>query len=687
MPTVVDVPYVVAGQGGATASVAVRNDGDAPITGLTWALSGDPTLAVGSAPSSLGPGEKAEVQINWAGSPAETVVQASLSVTATGDGKPPQTAEITVFAVAGDPGLGSASWERVEGAGGVLAGAGVTVAMPAAPFPDGPSRYTDPSVRVFLPEGYRERGAQDLVVHFHGWNTTVPSTLAAHLYQEHLYASGSNAVLVVPQGPVDAQSGDFGKLMGRGGLSRLLTEVLVLLYREQKITHPIRGDLVVTSHSGGYQAVASLLDPNSLAPKVSQLGLFDSLYGYEAYFELYALGGGTLRSNYSENGGTLDLNQTVASYLGQKGIRVASEPTQRALAADAPVIHFAPTSHVGTTRLDGAYGEQLRWRLRHSRRGPRVELREARVSSGRATVRWLSPADEDLIGFAVERSSDGVTWATAASAGPAASVATFPLDAGARIRVTPVTTGVATAAALPSDTYRVDPGARVLVVDGFDRILDGSFGGLHHDFAALVGEAVGPVASISHRAVTEDGFDLNAWPSVVWLLGDESTADVSLSPGEQTALLDYVNGGGHLVLSGSDVAFDLGQTPVGADFLDQCFGALFVADDALSGEVAGRGPLASVPSLAIGGPGAPYALASPDVIEASEGAVVLLEYGSGQPAAVGRPGKSALVGFPLELCGKGPALATMAKQLLSFAGQVDIPPSVAPHTVGPAGGP
>jgi hypothetical protein len=672
-PAVVDIPYVVAGQGGSTAQVVVANDGDQALTGLAWMLGGDPSISLGAAPSSLAPGQQAELTLTWSGAATEAIVQASLSVATPGhDGGHPQTpgseVVVPVFAVAGDPALGSASWEDVEGAGGVLAGAGITVAMPSAPFPDGASKFTDPSVRVFLPEGYRDRGAHDLVVHFHGWNTTVSSTLGSHFYQQHLYASGSNAVLVVPQGPVDAPSGDFGKLMGKGGLSRLLDEVLVLLYREGRITHPVRGDLVITSHSGGYQAVAAALDPTNQAPEVAQIDLFDSLYGYEQSFEGFALGGGLLRSNYTETGGTLDENQAVAAYFVQKGLGPATDPTQRALRDDAPVIDFAATTHDGTTRLGGAYGERLRWKLRHSRRGPRIELREVTAAGGFALARWLAPADEDVTGFVVETSTDGATWTAAAAAAASASEASFPLAAGARVRVKAVVSGVAPSSVLPSDTYRVDPGARVLVVDGFDRVLDGSFGGLQHDFAALVGEAVGPVASISHRAVTEDGFDLTAWPAVVWLLGDESTGDVSLSAAEQTALLDYVNGGGRLLASGSELGFAIGQTPAGAMFLDHCFGATYVADDAGSREVAGQGPLAAVASFSFGGPGAPYAAASPDALAATPGGVVLLEYGSGKAAAVGRPGKGALVGFPLELSGQGPQLDAVVEALLAFVG-------------------
>jgi hypothetical protein len=664
VPSVIDLPYVVAGQGGSMASVDVQNDGDAPLSGLTWSLSGDPSLTIGPAPASLAPGEHAMVSFLYAGSATEAIAAASLAV-----GTPSGAVDVPVFGVAGDPGLGASTWEDVAGAGGVVAGSGATIAMPAAPYPDGPSSpYSDPSVRVFLAEGYRDRGAQDLVVHFHGFDAVLAATLAAQLYQQHVYESGSNAVLVVPQGPVNADSGDFGKLMMPGGMARLATEVLVVLYRDGKITHPAPGELALTSHSGGYQAVAYNLGAASLSPAVKQVDLFDSLYGEDSTYEAFALAAGTVfRSNYTSAGGTLADNQAVAAYLAQNGPAPAAAATQLALDAAPPVVYFADTSHYGSIRLENAFGEELRWRLPHARRGPRIELRQAVVTGGMATVRWLAPPDEDLTGFIVETSPDGTTWTTAATTGPTGAEATFPLAAGARVHVKGVVTGVAPADVLPSDTYRMDPQPALLVVDGFDRVLDGGFGGLYHDFAAVVGEAAGPVASVSHRAITEDGFSLAPWSSILWLLGDESTDDLSLSAAEQTAIQAYVDGGGHLVISGSELAYDIGQTQTGAAFLAHCFGAAFYLDASGSYTVAGTSALTSLASFGFSGTGAAYQDAYPDVLTAS-GGTVLLTYGTGTAAAVGIAGKGALVGFPLELVDTAPHLSAVVKALLAYAG-------------------
>jgi hypothetical protein len=662
LPVIIDLPYVLAGAGDATLQVEVKNSGDQPLTGLSFNLAGDASLSVIGAPSALAAGDTATFTVLFSGSPVETIAEAALQVSWPGG-----AATVPVFAVAGDPDLGMGVWEPIAGAGGVMAGEGLTVDMPRAPYPDGNAAFNDASVQVFVPEGYRDRGEQDTVLHFHGHSTTLESTLLSHRYRQHLYASGSNAILVVPQGPVEAASGDFGKLMKPGGLAALLREVLVLLYREGKIAAPRLGELVLSSHSGGYQAVAVNLAAGNMAPPVTQVDLFDSLYGYESTYESFALGGGLFRSNYTAGGGTLDNNQAMAAWLAGKGLPPVEKAGQRAF-RDAPaLIYPAQSSHEGSTRIDGAYGEELRWKLPHSRKGPRIELRAAVEKGGTATVHWLSPVDEDVSGFVVETSKDGASFTTAVKVGPAADQASFPLSSGGvRVRVRALIDGLPDT--LASDVYRVDAQPQILVVDGFDRILDGSYGGLAHDFSALVGEAAGKVATISNEAVTEDGFDLSSWPVVLWLLGDESTADHTFSPDEQQAVLDYVDGGGALIVSGSEVGWDLDPSPAGTFFLGHCFGAQFSADDSGSYTVSGQGALLGLGPFGYGGPSAPYPENSPDALSTVGAGQVLLQYGNGMSAAVGIPGKGALVAFPLELVDKGADRAALLKKLITFVG-------------------
>jgi hypothetical protein len=666
-PGVIDLPFVTAGQGGSEVTVTLRNAGGADAVGpggggLVFSLAGPPSLTVASAPAVVPAGGAEGLTLAYAGADEEEIARAVLTIASAG-----AVITVPVFAVAGSAALGTGAWETVTGPGGVTCGAGLTVSLPAAPFPDADAPWTDDHVRIFVPEGYRDLADQDVVVHFHGWSTTLAETLAGHHYQEHVWASGANVLLVVPQGPLDAQSGNFGKLMTTGGLAALVDEVLMVLYRDGVLAHPVAGEVTLTSHSGGYQAAAANLGPGqSLC--VTQVGLFDSLYGYAGVFGDFALGGGVLRSNYTSGGGTRADNEALAAQLAAAGLEVATTATQAAL-TDAPVvIGFADSTHTGSTRLQGIYGEELRWSARHHRRGPRIELRQAVARGGVAIVTWLAPRDDELTGFQVEVSGDGVAWTAAASAAADAREASFPLAAGARVRVAPLMASVPPEDVLRSDTYRVDPDGSVLVVDGFDRVIDGSFGGLAHDFAAVVGEAAGGVVTIAHRAITEEGFDLTPYRAVLWLAGDQSVDDRSVTPAEQDALRAYVAAGGGLVVSGSEVAYDLDAGGHGLGFLQEVLGATLDVDDAGSTSVTGAGPLAALGAFGFGGAGAPYVEDYPDALLPRTGAEVLLRYTGGRAAAVGVAHHTALVGFPLELVDDPAALRALVTALLAYVG-------------------
>lgn len=652
VPEGIAIPWVAAGGGASTRSVVLHNDGDAGAVAIS--LSGDASITLSGAPTSVSAGGDVTFSLRFAGSATPLVAFSELRVTAGGS-----TAKAGVWAMAGAS-LPAPSWVDVK-QGAITVGRSATIHLPTAPFPDGVAAWTDDRVDIFVPEGFRARGREplDFVVHFHGFGTTVASTLPAHHYREQLWASGRNAILVTPQGPVNASSGDFGKLMDPGGLGALLHDVAAVLYKDGVALDPQTGDVVLTEHSGGYQAVAENLEEATDAGQVVEAHLFDGLYARSDQFIDFVDAGGWFRSDYSTGGGTLANNQAIVDDLAG---RVDEAKTAEGLRNADAVVWYTPAGHNDTTWWEQAYAEALRWSATRSRHGPRAELRSAAAVNGTATVKWIAPDDDDLVGFAVQTSEDGIVWSEATRVGASATSASFALSGGVRVRVVPLCDGLDPADAWPTDAYWVENGADVLVVDGFDRIFGGSYTDIRHGFMARVGAAA-HAAAASNEAISEDGLDLTKYRAVIWLVGDESLADHTFTAVEQSLAKSYVDGGGHLIVSGSEVAYDLKSN--GASFLTS-LGASYSSDDANSNTAKGAGALSAVARFAFGGANAPYPEDFPDALATATGAVTVLQYGNGMSAAVGRAGKSAVVGFPLETIESSADLSAVVTALLEF---------------------
>jgi hypothetical protein len=165
--------------------------------------------------------------------------------------------------------------------------------------------YSDSSVAIFIPMGYRKTDSVDLVVHLHGWRRIIDTSLQKHKLAQQLTASGKNAILVVPQGPRDAPDSFAGKLEDPGGLKRFVDDVVDFLYRESKIKTRTAGKVILTAHSGGYEGVAYALMRGGIPEKVKEVYLFDALYGEEEKFAHWVDHyNGKLINIYTDSGGT-----------------------------------------------------------------------------------------------------------------------------------------------------------------------------------------------------------------------------------------------------------------------------------------------------------------------------------------------------------------------------------------------
>ncbi len=166
-------------------------------------------------------------------------------------------------------------------------GVTLTLGLEHGPFPARGAPYDDDTCLVFVPHHFRTPadGRIDTLVHFHGHDATVRKVVASMKLREQLADSRQNAILIAPQGPVDASDSSGGKLEAEGGLERMLGEVRRALQHPEVATalgaaaigQGARiGATALSAHSGGYKVAAACLDRGGF--DVTEVYLFDALY-------------------------------------------------------------------------------------------------------------------------------------------------------------------------------------------------------------------------------------------------------------------------------------------------------------------------------------------------------------------------------------------------------------------------
>ncbi len=220
--------------------------------------------------------------------------------------------------------------------------------------------------------------------------------------------------------------------------------------------------------------------------------------------------------------------------------------------------------------------------------------------------------------------------------------------------------------------------ADVLLVAGFDR-QDAFIGDWRNrrDQAWAHAQAVAGLEQpiyldfAANECVADGRVALADYAAAVWILGEESTADETFAADEQAAVRAYLDSGGALLASGAEIGWDLVERGDGADsaFFAASFGARYAADDAETFAAAGAGAFAALGALAFDdGAAGIYPVEYPDVLEPAGGEQVLV-YDNGAGAAVAwqrDPGRSLLLGFPLETIVEPAARSRLADLALAF---------------------
>jgi len=333
---------------------------------------------------------------------------------------------------------------------------------------------------------------------------------------------------------------------------------------------------------------------------------------------------------------------------------------------------------------------------------PPTHLRVQNQGGGTVHVAWSpSPTDTDDLGgdaatgYRLYTSPDGFAWGDPLSVAGTETTLTGLVDGQTVfVKVTAVNDG---GESFPTEVLgaRVGADAPLLIVNGYDKL--NRFGLVQEvdpiegpnlrmfldqinsrDYVIDHGEATPQTYawdSASNEAVIAGSVALSGYDVVDWILGEESTEeDGTLDAAERAALSAFLSGGGALLISGTELAWDLETSA--PDFLHATLRTGYVADDAGTyavSSVAG-GAFEGMSDFAFDAPGE-YDADFPDILAAWSGsdASAALTYagGSGGTAAVQFANgceRLLVLGFPFEVV-RPEARGTVMAKALDFLDQ------------------
>ena len=217
-----------------------------------------------------------------------------------------------------------------------------------------------------------------------------------------------------------------------------------------------------------------------------------------------------------------------------------------------------------------------------------------------------------------------------------------------------------------------------LVVDGFDRLDETSMipqwesSALgtaqrmflermnRYDYAVEHGTALAACGLAFDGAVNEaveaGDVALDVYPMLDWFVGEDSVADAALSDTERGLLATYLDGGGRLLISGSEIGYDLVENGRDPAFYQDYLQAGYLGDDAGTYDFAGApgGIFDGLAGSFDDSTGGAYDVGYPDRLAAGSNSTLAMSYtggpNPGDGAAVTYAGDFGIVhfGFPLE---------------------------------------
>lgn len=339
---------------------------------------------------------------------------------------------------------------------------------------------------------------------------------------------------------------------------------------------------------------------------------------------------------------------------------------------------------------------------------PVTTIRAQTSDTGSVTLSWTPPVANSYAGgapagYRVYASTNGYGFdgGTSVDDGGTSTVTLNGYDPGTPhyFKVVAVneggeSMGSEVTAALPSGGVK-----QVLIVNGYDRN-DRSInprqtlpapdntvdrvrfrGSNTRDYVVQVASAIHAAApgvhvdSTSNDAILSGDVNLSDYGTVIWILGQESTADDTFDATEQAKVEQFIAGGGNLFVSGSEIAWDLDQQNNGRSFFENTLKGNYVSDDANTYDVQAvdRGIFGGLPNFSFDDGSQLYDVQFPDVINPQSGAQSALSYvgGTGGSAAIqvagtGGRGNVVMLGFPFETITSAEVRTAMMGRVLDF---------------------
>lgn len=201
-------------------------------------------------------------------------------------------------------------------------------------FPDGvkpatDSRYNDNSSIIFIPKGFKKDKPVHFFLWFHGWNNNIESTLEQFKLDDQLYASGINAILVMPEGAKNAQDSYCGQWEKQGPFNKYIEELQQKLQASNIINANTKPDLIIAGHSGAAIVLVKLLQYSTTPIKAALF--FDACSAQTDKIATFYKNNPTAKliNLYTNKSSFYSNSQQLNSQLAKQGIGVTQkEDTQ-----------------------------------------------------------------------------------------------------------------------------------------------------------------------------------------------------------------------------------------------------------------------------------------------------------------------------------------------------------------------